>query len=96
LRRARLGESATQPIRRDPAAGRQYTGQSCSLEPEPSERACWRKVFPDKAMMFAVIDRLVHHAIIFEMNVESRRWEEALERQQKGGWPVTRAEKKKD
>jgi hypothetical protein len=24
-------------------------------------------------VMFAVIDRLVHHAIIFEMNVESRR-----------------------
>jgi DNA replication protein DnaC len=55
----------------------------------------WNKVFPDKAMMLAVIDRLVHHGIIFEMNVESRRWEEALERQQKGELPVTRAAKKK-
>jgi DNA replication protein DnaC len=56
----------------------------------------WNKVFPDKAVMFAVIDRLVHHAIIFEMNVKSRRWEEALERQQKGGWPVVRTAKKED
>ena len=56
----------------------------------------WNKVFPEKAVMLAVIDRLVHHAIIFEMNVESRRWEEALERQRDGGWPVTRAAKKKD
>jgi DNA replication protein DnaC len=55
----------------------------------------WHKVFPDKAVMLAVIDRLVHHGIIFEMNVESRRWEEALERQQKGELPVPRAAKKK-
>jgi len=55
----------------------------------------WNKVFPDKAVMLAVIDRLVHHGIIFEMNVESRRWEVALERQQKGGWPVTPAAKQK-
>ena len=33
----------------------------------------WNKVFPDPAMMIAAIDRLVHHAIIFEMNVESYR-----------------------
>jgi DNA replication protein DnaC len=56
----------------------------------------WHKVFPDKAVMLAAIDRLVHHGIIFEMNVESRRREEALERQRKGGWPVTRAAKEKD
>jgi DNA replication protein DnaC len=31
----------------------------------------WGKIFPDKAMTVAVIDRLVHHATIFEMNVES-------------------------
>src|SRR5262249_51746159 len=44
----------------------------------------WHKVFPDKAVMLAAIDRLVHHGIILEMNVKSRRWEVALERQQSG------------
>jgi DNA replication protein DnaC len=33
----------------------------------------WGKVFPDPAMTVAAIDRLVHHATIFEMNVESYR-----------------------
>ena len=33
----------------------------------------WDDVFPDKAMSIAAIDRLVHHATIFEMNVESYR-----------------------
>ena len=41
----------------------------------------WNNVFPDKAVTLAAIDRLVHHSIIFEMTVASRRWEEALERQ---------------
>ena len=40
----------------------------------------WGKVFPDKAMTLAAIDRLAHHATIFEMNVESYRAREALER----------------
>ena len=40
----------------------------------------WGKVFPDPAMTLAAIDRLVHHATIFEMNVESYRRREALER----------------
>ena len=31
----------------------------------------WGKIFPDQAMTLAVVDRLVHHATIFEMNVES-------------------------
>jgi DNA replication protein DnaC len=31
----------------------------------------WNKVFPGPAMMLAAIDRLVHHATIVEMNVES-------------------------
>lgn len=33
----------------------------------------WGKVFPDPAMTLAAVDRLVHHATIFEMNVESYR-----------------------
>jgi DNA replication protein DnaC len=43
----------------------------------------WDKVFPDHAMMIAAIDRLVHHAIIFEMNVESYRRRGALDRKDK-------------
>jgi hypothetical protein len=31
----------------------------------------WGRVFPDKAMTLAAIDRLVHHATIFEMNIEN-------------------------
>lgn len=42
--------------------------------------ADWNKVFPDHAMMIAAIDRLIHHSIIFEMNVESYRRRGALER----------------
>lgn len=33
----------------------------------------WGNVFPDPAMTVAAIDRLVHHSVIFEMNVESYR-----------------------
>jgi DNA replication protein DnaC len=33
----------------------------------------WNKVFADPAMTLAAVDRLVHHATIFEMNVESYR-----------------------
>ena len=40
----------------------------------------WNKVFPDPAMTVAAIDRLVHHATIFEMNVESYRRRTALGR----------------
>ncbi|MGH7106769.1 MAG: IS21-like element helper ATPase IstB [Acetobacteraceae bacterium] len=42
--------------------------------------ADWSKVFPDHAMLIAAIDRLVHHSIIFEMNVESYRRRGALGR----------------
>jgi DNA replication protein DnaC len=42
--------------------------------------ADWNKVFPDHAMLIAAIDRLIHHSIIFEMNVESYRRRGALER----------------
>lgn len=38
----------------------------------------WDAIFPDKAMTIAAIDRLVHHATIFEMNVESYRRRTAL------------------
>ena len=35
--------------------------------------SAWDEVFPDKAMTLAAVDRLVHHATILEMNVESYR-----------------------
>jgi DNA replication protein DnaC len=40
----------------------------------------WDSIFPDKAMTLTAIDRLVHHAVIFEMNVESFRRRTALGR----------------
>jgi DNA replication protein DnaC len=43
----------------------------------------WGKVFPDPAMTVAAIDRLVHHATIFEMNVESYRRRTAVARKAK-------------
>lgn len=45
----------------------------------------WGKVFPDPAMTLAAVDRLVHHATIFEINVDSYRRRAALERKNKGG-----------
>jgi DNA replication protein DnaC len=49
----------------------------------------WGQVFPDPAMTVAAIDRLVHHAVILEMNVESYRRRAALDRQQANP-PATR------
>jgi len=40
----------------------------------------WGKIFADQAMTLAAIDRLVHHATILEMNVESYRRKAALKR----------------
>jgi DNA replication protein DnaC len=52
----------------------------------------WGKIFPDPAMTLAAVDRLVHHATIFEINVDSYRRRTALERkQQAAGLPATRA-----
>lgn len=48
----------------------------------------WGKIFPDPAMTVAAIDRLVHHATIFEMNVESYRRRAAIERKQATGRPT--------
>ena len=51
----------------------------------------WGKVFPDPAMTLAAVDRLVHHASIFEMNVESYRRREAIERKRGPGRPASYA-----
>jgi DNA replication protein DnaC len=44
----------------------------------------WNDIFPDPAMTLAAIDRLVHHATIFELNVESYRRRTALTRTRQG------------
>jgi DNA replication protein DnaC len=52
----------------------------------------WGKVFPDQAMTLAVVDRLVHHAVIFEMKVDkSYRHRKAQEAKRGRGRPATRA-----
>ena len=47
----------------------------------------WNRVFPDPAMTLAAVDRLVHHATIFEMNVESYRRRTAEARRPGPGRP---------
>jgi DNA replication protein DnaC len=44
----------------------------------------WGRIFPDPAMTLAAVDRLVHHATIFEMNVDSYRRRTALDRKRHG------------
>ncbi|ATW03360.1 MAG: IS21-like element helper ATPase IstB [Parasphingorhabdus sp.] len=51
----------------------------------------WNRVFPDPVITLAAVDRLVHHATIFEMNVESYRRRSALEAKRKRGRPATYA-----
>lgn len=53
--------------------------------------AAWNQIFPDQAMTLAAVDRLVHHATIFEMNVESYRRKTAIQRSQGPGRPPSRA-----
>jgi DNA replication protein DnaC len=38
----------------------------------------WNQVFPDKGMTVAAVDRLVHHATILGMRVDSYRCRAAL------------------
>jgi DNA replication protein DnaC len=51
----------------------------------------WGRIFPDQAMTLAAVDRLVHHATIFEMNVESYRRRAAIDRKRGPGRPPSRA-----
>lgn len=51
----------------------------------------WNRIFPDPAMTLAAVDRLVHHATILELNVESYRRRTAVERRKRSGRPPTRA-----
>ena len=51
----------------------------------------WNRIFPDPAMTLAAVDRLVHHATIFELNVESYRRRTAVERRKRPARPPARA-----
>ena len=51
----------------------------------------WNRIFPDQAMTLAAVDRLVHHATIFEMNVESYRRRAAFQKSRGRGRPPGRA-----
>lgn len=53
--------------------------------------SAWDQVFPDPAVTVAAIDRLVHHATILEMNVDSyrRRTADTRRRDQADGEPTT-------
>jgi len=55
----------------------------------------WGQIFPDQAMTLAAVDRLVHHATIFEMNVPSYRRKAALDRKRGPGRTATHATSKK-
>lgn len=55
--------------------------------------ADWNRVFPDQAMLIAAIDRLIHHSIIFELNVESFRRRGALERKARAASTPTKKPK---
>ena len=48
----------------------------------------WTKVFPDENTAVAAVDRLVHHCVILEMNVESYRRRQAMEQKKKRGRPA--------
>jgi DNA replication protein DnaC len=54
----------------------------------------WGKIFPDQAMTLAAIDRLVHHATILEMNVDSYRRKAALDRKRGPGRPAAHTTQK--
>ena len=55
----------------------------------------WHRVFPDETTAVAAVDRLVHHATILEMNVESYRRRAALDRgKRKRGRPANFASEK--
>jgi DNA replication protein DnaC len=55
----------------------------------------WDKVFPDQAMLIAAVDRLVHHSIILELNVESYRRRGALARKHQASEPPQKKPKER-
>jgi DNA replication protein DnaC len=58
---------------------RRYEARSLAIAANQPFSA-WDRIFPDKAVTVAAIDRLVHHATILEMNVDSYRRRAAVAR----------------
>jgi len=54
----------------------------------------WGEIFPDPAMTLAAVDRLVHHATLFELNVDSYRRRAAVQKKRGPGRPASRATRK--
>ena len=67
---------------------RRYENRSLAIAANVPFSA-WDRLFPDKAMAVAAIDRLVHHATILEMNVDSYRRRAAAERRTSTNSPPT-------
>jgi DNA replication protein DnaC len=67
---------------------RRYENRSLAIAANVPFSA-WDRLFPDKAMAVAAIDRLVHHATILEMNVDSYRRRTAASRRNKTDGPAT-------
>jgi DNA replication protein DnaC len=67
---------------------RRYENRSLAIAANVPFSA-WDRLFPDKAMAVAAIDRLVHHATILEMNVDSYRRRAAAERRTSTSGPPT-------
>jgi len=58
---------------------RRYESRSLAIAANQPFSA-WDRIFPDPAVTVAAIDRLVHHATILEMNVDSYRRRAAVNR----------------
>ena len=43
----------------------------------------WEQIFKDPMVTAAAIDRLVHHSVILELNIESYRMEAAMKKKNK-------------
>jgi DNA replication protein DnaC len=67
---------------------RRYENRSLAIAANVPFSA-WDRLFPDRAMAVAAIDRLVHHATILEMNVDSYRRRAAAERRTSTNYPST-------
>ena len=67
---------------------RRYENRSLAIAANVPFSA-WDRLVPDKAMAVAAIDRLVHHATILEMNVDSYRRRAAAERRTSTNSPPT-------
>lgn len=67
---------------------RRYEARSLAIAANVPFSA-WDRLFPNEAMAVAAIDRLVHHATILEMNVDSYRRRAAASRRTKTNGPAT-------